>query len=105
MQQFTLNTPEGIHLGFIVFLPDDEYEEPPQSGVCMLRLQAADASSAELPTGNPLQAWAEQTLLWRVEGDTLTIHDSTGHPVADLRQQYLRLAGRLFVLSDLNGNL
>ncbi|MDO4694218.1 MAG: hypothetical protein Q4A62_06275 [Eikenella sp.] len=105
MQQFTLSTPEGIHLGFIVFLPDEEYGEPPQSGVCMLRLQAADASPAGLPAGNRLQAWAEQALLWRVEGDTLTIYDPTGHPIADLRQQYLRWGGQWFVLSDLNGNL
>lgn len=105
MQQFTLNTPEGIHLGFIVFLPDNEYEEPPQSGACMLRLQAADASSAELPAGNPLSSWAEQSLLWYIEGDSLTIHDQNGGQIAELRQQYLRLGGQLFVLSDLNGNL
>lgn len=102
MQQFTLSTPEGRHLGFIVFLPDNEHETPPQSGVCMLRLQAAEAA---LPEAAPLPAWADQTLFWRTEGEALAIYDAGNQAVADLRQQYLRWSGRLFVLSDLSGNL
>ena len=105
MQQFTLNTLDGTHLGFMVFVPDNEHDPQPQSGSCMLRLQAAEAGSLPEQVAQVLTPYTSSILSWHISGEVLSLCDAEGSIIADLRQQYLRIGGLTLQLTNLNGNL
>lgn len=102
MQQFTLSTTDGLHLGFMVFLPDNRHDPQPQSGTCMLRLQAADADGMQ--AARLLNPHDGAPLTWRIERETLHLYGADGGFLADIRQQYLRIGGAVFRLDDLQGS-
>lgn len=103
MNQFTLSDPAGRHLGFLVMMAEDEYDEAPAAGFAALRL------SDEAPAGSGgdalLAQTAGQTLTWRLDGDTVCLFGEDGEPLGHIRQEWLLLGKSRFLLGDLTGVL
>lgn len=103
MNQFTLSDSEGRHLGFLVMMAEDEYDEAPESGHAALRLSGED-----LPHNRDtkiLAQTAQQVLLWQLEGDTVRLYDEAGEMCGAIRQEWLTLGKSRFLLGDLTGVL
>lgn len=104
MQYFSLNTPEGAHLGFLVMLEDEGYGgRPAQSGALAVKLHSENPipqSAAKIlsPLSDPSAACT-----WEIGADCVEIYDAGGDAVGRIRQQYLTLGGRTFVLENMVG--
>lgn len=95
MRQFSVSNEAGKHIGFMVFMSE---EEEAQYGVAMLRL-LSDTQEVMLAR------WANQTLRWVFEGQMIVLHDEDDDVVGRVQAQYLSLAGKVWQLTDLEGNL
>ena len=93
MRQFTLSTPNGTLLGFLVLIADNDDE--PISGSAMIQAHTAALPPEDAAPARALEALAGQLLVWQPHGGL----------AADIRQQYLRLGGHTLLLTDLEGNL
>ena len=103
MRQFTLSTPNGTLLGFLVLIADNDDE--PVSGSAMIQAHAAALPPEDAPSARAWEALAGQLLVWQPHGDGIALYDAEGGLAADVRQQYLRLGGHTLLLTDLEGNL
>ena len=103
MRQFTLSTPNGTLLGFLVLMADNDDE--PVSGSAMIQVHAAALPPEDAAPARALEALAGQLLVWQLHGDGIALYDADGGLAADVRQQYLRLGGHTLLLTDLEGNL
>ena len=103
MRQFTLSTPNGTLLGFLVLMADNDDE--PVSGSAMIQVYAAELPPEDAVPARALEALAGQLLVWQPHGDGIALYDAEGGLAADVRQQYLRLGGHTLLLTDLEGNL
>ena len=75
MHYFSIHTQDGEHAGFFIMLADDESQNPPQSGRFAIKLQSED----------------------RIE---LFFDDKN---IGALRNEYLTVSGKTFILTDLTG--
>lgn len=103
MRQFTLSTPNGTLLGFLVLMANNDDE--PVSGSAMIQVHAAALPPEDAAPARALEALAGQLLVWQPHGDGIALYDAEGGLAADVRQQYLRLGGHTLLLTDLEGNL
>lgn len=103
MRQFTLSTPNGTLLGFLVLIADNDDE--PISGSAMIQAHTAALSPEDAAPARALEALAGQLLVWQPHGEGITLYNAEGGLAADIRQQYLRLGGHTLLLTDLEGNL
>lgn len=79
-------------------LADDESQNPPQSGRFAIKLQSEDAAAAVL---SPF----EQTDIpqyWRVVKDRIELFFDDKN-IGTLRNEYLTVSGKTFILTDLTG--
>ena len=79
-------------------LADDESQNPPQSGRFVIKLQSEDA--AEAAVLSPF----EQTDIpqyWRVKDRIELFFDDKN--IGALRNEYLTISGKTFILTDLTG--
>lgn len=103
MNQFTLSDTEGRHLGFLVMMAEDEYDEAPESGYAALRLLGE-----QLPCNRDTEQLAEaaaHTLAWQLDGDKVWLYDENGETCGHIRQEWLILGKSRFALGDLTGVL
>lgn len=103
MNQFTLSDTEGRHLGFLVMMAEDEYDEAPESGYAALRLLGEN-----LPQNRDIELLsqtAQQTLSWQLDGDKVWLYGEDGESCGHIRQEWLSLGKSRFVLGDLTGVL
>lgn len=81
---------------------DDEDNYQPQSGQCAIKIQDEHHPDAtvlrELTQTN-------STLFWQIQGDRIALYDEYENRLAYVRQQWLLISGRQFVLTDLTGTL
>ena len=104
MHYFTVNSEDSRHLGFLVLMANDE--ATPQSGCCAVKAQAEVADQQHCPAQwRVLTELAEATLFWQRHGEELYLLDPQGCRIGRLQQQYLKLNGQHFVLTDLTGTL
>ena len=103
MRQFTLSTPNGTLLGFLVLIADNDDE--PISGSAMIQEHADALPPEDAASARALEALAGQLLVWQPHGDGIALYDADGGLAADVRQQYLRVGGHTLLLTDLEGNL
>ena len=103
MHQFSIHTPAGTHLGFLIMLPDDVHE--PTHG--QLALKLLDNLPNMLHTAaQPLIEWANAgALTWIVGNQNVSVHDEDGELMGSIRQEWLIIKGAQFVLNDLEGAL
>lgn len=105
MHYFSIHTREGSHLGFLIMLPDNESEHPPQSGRFAVKLQSEQppqptaAAQALLHCQN-----AETPLYWTVEKDHVALFDGNG-ALGRVRGEYLTISGQTLLLNDLTGTV
>ncbi|MBS4945029.1 MAG: hypothetical protein KHZ64_07570 [Neisseria mucosa] len=98
MHYFSIHTQDGEHAGFFIMLADDESQNPPQSGRFAIKLQSEDAAAAVL---SPF----EQTDIpqyWRVVKDRIELFFDDKN-IGALRNEYLTVSGKTFILTDLTG--
>ncbi|MDO4878763.1 MAG: hypothetical protein Q3966_05640 [Neisseria sp.] len=103
MQYFSINTPEGLHLGFLVMLEDEGDGRTAQSGSLVVKLQSESpipdfAERALSPLSDPQAACS-----WEADADGADIYDAQGRALGRIRQQYLNLGGQMFVLENMVG--
>ena len=103
MRQFTLSTPNGTLLGFLVLMADNDDE--PVSGNAMIQAHTVALPPEDAAPARALEALAGQLLVWQPHGDGIALYDADGGLAADVRQQYLRVGGHTLLLTDLEGNL
>lgn len=105
MHYFSIHTQEGDHLGFFIMLPDNESENPPQSGRFAVKLQSENPPQ-ETAAVRALAACqhAETPLYWALEKDHVALFDDNA-ALGRIRGEYLTLAGQTLVLNDLTGTL
>ena len=99
MHYFSIHTQDGEHAGFFIMLADDESQNPPQSGRFAIKLQSEDA--AETAVLSPF----EQTDIpqyWRVVKDRIELFFDDKN-IGVLRNEYLTISGKTFILTDLTG--
>ena len=97
MQQFSLSTPDGEHLGFMIMLADDEQTN--QSGQLAIRL----SNFTHFPQ---LHDWEkEASLCWTVVNDKVQVRDSNNVLRGTIHQQWLSIGTERFLLNDLLGAL
>lgn len=95
MHSFSIHTPQGAHIGFLVLVSDDETR---QHGSLMLRGNESAEAAA-------LAAWQECALTWHWQGDAAEIRTDNGTPAGSLKAEHLNLGGHTFILNDLTGQL
>jgi hypothetical protein len=101
MHYFSIHTQDGEHAGFFIMLADDESQNPPQSGRFAIKLQSEDAAAA---AGGVLSPF-EQTDIpqyWRVVKDRIELFFDDKN-IGALRNEYLTISGKTFILTDLTG--
>ncbi|HHK5985768.1 TPA: hypothetical protein ACQWGQ_001349 [Neisseria subflava] len=99
MHYFSIHTQDGEHAGFFIMLADDESQNPPQSGRFAIKLQSEDAAAAAV-----LYPF-EQTDIpqyWRVVKDHIELFFDDKN-IGTLRNEYLTISGKTFILTDLTG--
>lgn len=103
MNYFSIHTYSGEHLGFLIMLADDESQAQPQSGMLAFKLQSEtppeDQAAAALLTR---LEQSPQPLVWRIEKDRVEVFQAQEN-IGTIRQEYLNLGGKIFVLNDLTG--
>ncbi|ASK28529.1 HLGFF motif protein [Neisseria chenwenguii] len=97
MHYFSIHTQSGSHLGFLIMLPDDESETPPESGRFVVKLQNGAAFPALENLQNP-----DAPLVWRINKERIELFDGESN-VATLRNEYLTIGGQTLLLTDLTG--
>lgn len=101
MNQFTVSDHDGRHLGFLVMMAEDEYDEAPEAGYAAFRLLTE--KQPESREARTLADASARPWLWRLEGDKVCLYDDEGTVGGHIRQQWLVLDGSRFVLGDLTG--
>ena len=99
MHYFSIHTQDGEHAGFFIMLADDESQNPPQSGRFVIKLQSEN--SVEAAVLSPF----EQTDIpqyWRVVKDRMELFFDDKN-IGSLRNEYLTISGKTFILTDLTG--
>ncbi len=104
MHYFSIHTPSGEHVGFFIMLPDDETEQPPQSGRFMVKLQSeAPPQEAAARALAPYQS-TDTPFYWAVDKDYVTLFDRQEN-IGRIRNEYLSIGGQTLLLNDLTGTL
>ncbi|OSI08372.1 Uncharacterised protein [Neisseria animaloris] len=103
MHYFSIHTQAGEHLGFLIMLPDNESENPPQSGRFAVKLQSEQPpqNTAAVHALEPYQN-AAQPLYWAVEKDCVALFDDES-AIGRIRNEYFSIGGQTLVLNDLTG--
>lgn len=103
MYQFSLHTPEGEHIGFLIMLANDE--QHPTNGQLALKL-LSNLSAQLLHKHQPIVRLArEKTLFWTIASERVTLFDVEQTPCASIYQQWLNIGGEHYLLNDLTGTL
>ncbi|MDK4687698.1 HLGFF motif protein [Kingella negevensis] len=96
MHQFSIHTQNDELLGFLIMLADDEYS--PQSGQLAIKLSSPVSSAAQ-----PLEGWANESLLkWRITQDKISVYDYEDTLMGFIKQEWLIINGKHFLLNDLS---
>ena len=82
MRQFTLSTPNGTLLGFLVLMADNDDETV--SGNAMIQAHAAALPPEDAAPARALEALAGQLLVWQPHGDGIALYDADGGLAADM---------------------
>lgn len=108
MLYFSLNNTQNRHLGFLVLMDEENTSQINEShGYYAIKAQAdmidQQACSAEwkILTGLSQQSG----LKWYKKNDYLQLCNTDNKIIGQLRQQYLFLYGKHFILNDLTGTL
>ena len=95
MQQFTINTPDGEHLGFLMMLADDEQTHASGQLAIKLTTNVQD---------NRLTDWQnEGALFWAIDGDCVKVRDANDILRGTIRQQWLVIGSEHYLLENLTG--
>ncbi|MGF6147556.1 Uncharacterised protein [Kingella potus] len=103
MHCFSLHTEHDRHIGFFVMTPDNEHEQPPQSGRFLVKLQSEtppDAAAVRVLT--PF-CDSSRAGIWRLQGERVELYTGEGTPAGRIRNEYLTISGQTFILNDLDG--
>ncbi|MDO5640138.1 MAG: hypothetical protein Q4G28_09755 [Neisseria sp.] len=105
MHYFSIHTQSGEHIGFFIMLPDDESEQPPQSGRFVVKLQSElpQPNTAAIRTLSPYQD-TDTPFYWTVEKDHVALFDGQTI-IGRIRNEYLGIGGQTLLLTDLTGTL
>lgn len=99
MQYFSITDTLDKHVGFLVMNFDDE--EKQQSG--QFAIQVVENSQPEQVLLE-LQQYPH-ALFWQVDKDRVVLFDAEDKPLGSVRQEWLILSGKQFVLTDLTGTM
>ena len=88
MHYFSLHTDNGSHIGFLIMTADDESETPPPADIARLLEPFTDSGSA---------------CRWQTEKDHVALYGGDGGIEGRIRNEYLTLSGKTFLLNDLTG--
>lgn len=103
MHYFSIHTLNGEHLGFLIMLADDESQAQPQSGRFAVKLQSEQApQDAESVRILSVLEQSQRLLFWRVEKERVSLFEGD-QPAGSIRNEYLTVAGKQWVLNDLTG--
>lgn len=99
MQYFSISDTSGKHIGFLVMNFDDEDDK--QSGQFAIRV---------VENSQPEQVLLElqeypRALLWQIDKDRIALFNAEDKPLGSVRQEWLILTGKQFVLTDLTGTM
>ncbi len=102
MHYFSIHTPSGEHLGFLIMLADDENENPPQSGRFAVKLQS-ETPPQDIGALNVLAPYQHhgQALYWRAEKDGVYLFDEK-NSIGRLHQEFLNIAGQTLLINDIS---
>ncbi|QEY23339.1 HLGFF motif protein [Neisseria animalis] len=105
MNYFSIHTQTGDHLGFLVMAGDEEWQDQPQSGSFVVKLQREQPSSDRAAEAvlEPLQS-VEAPLSWRIVKDRVELFDGE-YNIGSIRNEYLTVGGQVLVLNDLTGTM
>ena len=103
MHYFSIHTPAGEHLGFLIMLADDENEQPPQSGRFAIKLQS-EALPQDTAAVRALAEYqdSEQALYWALAKDGINLF-SEQENIGRLRQEFLTISGQTLLINDISG--
>lgn len=103
MHYFSLHTDNGSHIGFLIMTADDESEQPPQSGQFLVKLQSETPPPADI--ARLLEPFTDSgsACRWQTEKDHVALSGGDGGIEGRIRNEYLTLSGKTFLLNDLTG--
>lgn len=103
MYYFSINDEQGVHLGFLVWMVDDDKHHP-LSGSFAIKAQAPQPLTNFPDSFHVLnQIQSEIGLSWQQQGDVFALYLQNKTQIGYLKQQYLTLYEHIFVLNDLTG--
>ena len=107
MHYFSLHTENGSHIGFLIMTADDESGQPPQSGQFLVKLQSETPPPADIARLlEPFTDSGSACLLMQTEKDHVALYGGDGGDggiEGRIRNEYLTLSGKTFLLNDLTG--
>ena len=103
MHYFSLHTDNGSHIGFLIMTADDESGQPPQSGQFLVKLQSETPPPADI--ARLLEPFTDSgsACRWQTEKDHVVLYSGDGGIEGRIRNEYLTLSGKTFLLNDLTG--
>ncbi len=96
---YTINTLDYQHLGFLLLVPENEHE--PFWGDGMVKLQTTDADILTSPEAQVLQSLC-QPFTWQIEQDTM-LFSHEDDIIAKLQGEYLQVGTVHYLIHDLTG--
>ena len=103
MHYFSLHTDNGSHIGFLIMTADDESEQPPQSGQFLVKLQSETPPPADIARLLKPFTDSGSACRWQTEKDHVALYSGDGGIEGRIRNEYLTLSGKTFLLNDLTG--
>ena len=103
MHYFSLHTDNDSHIGFLIMTADDESEQPPQSGQFLVKLQSETPPPADIALLLEPFTDSGSACRWQTEKDHVVLYGGDGGIEGRIRNEYLTLSGKTFLLNDLTG--
>ncbi len=98
---YTINTLDYQHLGFLVLIPEDERE--PLFGQGIIKLQSNDADILQSKEALKLTELT-QMFSWHIDNDVMLLtRDET--PLAEFKNEYLHVGDCYYLIQDLTGTV
>lgn len=107
MHTFTISSEARQHLGFLVWLSDDETDAgQASSGYFALKALADTEAQQQCPAHWRVlvELAAFPVLYWQQQGERIRLADPDGTPIGWLQQQFLQLYGQRFLIDSLDGH-
>ncbi len=98
---YTINTIDYQHLGFLVLIAENEQE--PTFGSGLIKLQSEDDSLLQSREAQNLSLLT-QPFTWDIENDTMTFHHENDIK-SQLQGEYLTVGAIHYRIHDLTGNI